>query len=69
MSALDPIILRELPVILRIIRDETWLESERRGCCVSPDDRVVRENVCQVVLRIGKQLRESAQRAIAARPA
>jgi hypothetical protein len=59
MSSRDPILFRELPVIQKIIEDETWLEGERRGCPVRPDDPVVRENVCAVVLRIGRELRES----------
>jgi hypothetical protein len=54
----EPILLRQLPVIQKVIRDETWLEAERRGCPVSPQDPAVRENVCQVVLRIGRELRE-----------
>jgi len=69
MNALAPIIFRELPLIRQIIADETWLESERRGCCVRSDDRAVRENVCLVVLRVGGQLREAAQRALASAPA
>jgi hypothetical protein len=64
MNALDDIVYRELPVIQQIIHDETWLEAERRGCHVLSNDRVVREKVCQVVLRIGQQLREAAQRAM-----
>lgn len=56
---LDPSIFRQLPVIRKIIRDETWLEGERRGCSVSPDDPVVRESVCVIILRIGQQLRDS----------
>lgn len=59
MIACDPILYRQLPVIQKIIDDETWLEGERRGCWVSPDDPVVCENVCQVILRVGQQLRES----------
>jgi hypothetical protein len=59
MTPYDPILLRQLPVIHKIIEDETWLEGERRGRWVSPSDPVVRENVCRVVLRIGQQLRES----------
>lgn len=51
--------MRELPVIDKIIRDETWLEGERRGCWVSPHDPVVRENVCRVILRIGAELRDT----------
>lgn len=57
MTLLDPIISRELSMIAQIIRDETWLEGERRGCEVSPRDPVVRENVCRVILRIGRELR------------
>jgi hypothetical protein len=53
MAYLDPIIVREIPFIQKIIRDETWFEGERRGCEVSPDDPVVQENACHVVLRIG----------------
>ncbi|MDI1320282.1 MAG: hypothetical protein PSW75_08850 [bacterium] len=67
MTAFDPIVFHQLPVIRQIVRDETWLEGERRGCTVPPDDRLVRANVCSVVLRIGAQLRESAQRASNAR--
>lgn len=61
MSYLDPIITSELVAIRQIIRNETWLEAERRGCLVLASDRVVREKVCQVVLRIGAQMRESAR--------
>lgn len=59
MKPFDPIILHELPVIQKIIEDETWLEGERRGAAVSPDDPIVRENVCLVLLRIGEELRAS----------
>jgi len=44
-------------MIAQIIRDEIWLESERRGSPVAADDPVVREKVCEVVLRIGADLR------------
>jgi hypothetical protein len=54
----EPILLRQLPVIQKVIRDETWLEAERRGCPVSAQDPAVREKVCQVILRIGRELRE-----------
>ncbi len=59
MTTPDPIVVRQLPVIHKIIADETWLEGERRGRPVSPNDPIVRENVCSVVLRIGQQLRDS----------
>lgn len=60
----DPILFLELPIIQKIIHDETWLEGERRGCSVDAHDPVVRENVCQVVLRIGQQLREVLNAAV-----
>jgi hypothetical protein len=55
----DPVLFRQLPLIQRIIADETWLEAERRGCAVSPHDPVVRENVCRIVLEIGAAVRET----------
>ena len=68
MDRLDPIVFLQLPVIRQIVLDETWLEAERRGCSVGPDDRVVRDNVCLVVLRIGAQLRDTARLALAHAP-
>ncbi len=65
MSQLDPITFRQLPVIQKIIQDETWLEGERRGCAVGQTDPVVRENVCRVILRIGAELREAMTRRLA----
>jgi hypothetical protein len=59
MAAFDPVLFRQLPVIQKIIADETWLEAERRGCPVEPDDPVVREHICTVILRIGEALREA----------
>jgi hypothetical protein len=59
MTPIDSVIFRELPVIQKIICDETWLEGERRGCWVDPEDPVVRERVCEVVLRVGRSLRAS----------
>lgn len=56
------IVSRQIPVIRKIIEDETWLEGERRGCEVAPNDGAVRENVCRVVLQIGQQIRDSITR-------
>ena len=61
MAALDPLIFRQFPLIQKIVADETWLEGERRGCWVSADDPVVRENVCLVVLRVGAAMRASLE--------
>ncbi len=64
MIPADPVLVRQVPVIRKIIQDETWLEGERRGCPVASTDRVVRENVCRVILQIGHQLRESITAAL-----
>ncbi len=53
----DLVVVHQLPHIAQIIQDETWLEAERRGCPVAADDPAVREHVCDVVLRIGADLR------------
>jgi len=55
--AADPALFRQLPLIQKIIADETWLEGERRGCWVSSEDPVVCENVCLVILRVGAEMR------------
>lgn len=55
----DPVMALQIPVIQKIIQDETWFEGERRGCWVSPSDPVVTERVCQVVLRVGGDLRRA----------
>ena len=52
----------EIPAIATIIDNEIWLEGERRGCCVSPEDPTVVENVCGIIIRIGGQLREETLR-------
>jgi hypothetical protein len=61
MNNVDPVVTRELPVIQKIIADETWLEGERRGGYVSPEDPVVQEHVCAIVLSVGGELRELFQ--------
>ncbi|MGF1485018.1 MAG: hypothetical protein ACFBZ8_11715 [Opitutales bacterium] len=48
-------------MIEKIIRDETWLEGERRGCPVSEGDPKVVEKVCGIVLNVGADLRRRVQ--------
>lgn len=57
MERLDPVLLRQLPRIEQVIRDETWYEGERRGCPVAANDPVVREKVSGIILRVGAQWR------------
>lgn len=61
MKSGDPILSRQLPAIQKIINDEQWLESERRGFSVPKDDPVVRHKVCEVVLRVGQELRDTTR--------
>lgn len=61
----NSIVFRELPVIQQIIADETWLEGERRGAWVAPEDPRVVENVCAVILRVGAELRAGLERSAA----
>ncbi len=68
MAQLDPVIFRQLPVIQKIFADEQWYEGERRGCPVPADDPVVRAQVCAIVLRIGRDLRETIVAQLAAHP-
>jgi hypothetical protein len=60
MSAPPDSLRRQLPFIQQIIRDETWLEGERRGCPVSESDPKVVDRVCGIVLTVGEQLRRRA---------
>ena len=66
MNPIDPLLFRQLAMVQKIVADETWLESERRGYAVPSTDQVVRENVCRVVLRVGREMREAAMRALQA---
>ncbi len=61
----DPTLRLQLPLVAQIIRNETWLEAERRGHTVPADDPVVRANVCAVILRIGAEMRTSIHQQIA----
>lgn len=67
MLPADPVLYHQIPIIQKIIQDETWLEGERRGCWVPSNDRVVRENVCRVILRVGQEMRESVTRDLRSR--
>lgn len=57
MSHPDPIVSLEIPLIQKIIQDETWLEGERRGRFVISADPIVQERVCEIILRLGQELR------------
>lgn len=68
MNTPDPVLHRQRSMIAKIIADETWLEGERRGRPVEPTDPVVRHRVCDVILRVGAELRERALRELGTQP-
>ena len=66
MTTPDPVLKRQLPLIAKIISDETWLEGERRRQAVPPKDPVVQDRVCRVVLALGHEMRQQVLREMAA---
>jgi hypothetical protein len=63
LKSVDLITHLELDVIKQIIHDETWLEAERRGQPVDKEDPIVIAAVCDIVMRIGAQMRTSLNQA------
>lgn len=63
LKSVDLITHLELDVIKQIILDETWLEAERRGQPVDKEDPIVIAAVCDIVMRIGAQMRTSLNQA------
>jgi hypothetical protein len=58
------IIKAEIPIIEKIIRDETWLEGERRGAPVNSDDPLVLKKVCSIIEEKAPQIVAEAKQAI-----
>jgi len=59
----DPVTQREVPIIAHLYHEVASEEAQRRGEDVGPDDPQVRAQVCEMVLRIGAELREAMTRA------
>ena len=60
MSPESEFIYAELPEIERIVRDECWLEGERRGCPVDRHDPAIQTRVADIILTsAGEQLRRT----------
>ena len=53
---------RELPILARVVANETWLEGERQGREVDPHDPEVIARVAAVVAEHGAEWREKANR-------
>lgn len=60
MRKQDPVLNAQIPLIRKIFEDEAWLEGERRKAPVSKDDPIVRNRACEIILRVGAQLRREA---------
>jgi len=54
------LIKAEIPIVEKIIRDETWYEGERRGAFVDPNDPTVQSKVVEVVEKCADKIRDEA---------
>jgi hypothetical protein len=54
------VIKAEVPLVEKIIRDETWYEGERRGTYVDPSDTRVQARVVDVVEKCADRIRKEA---------
>lgn len=50
MSPETELIQAEIPDVAAIIRNECWLEAERRGSPVEPSDPAIRVRVADIIL-------------------
>lgn len=50
MSEESRIIHSEIADVAEIVRNECWLEGQRRGCAVAPTDDFVRQRVADIIL-------------------
>ena len=58
MNSMSEWIQEELPEVERIVQNECWLESERRGCPVPPSDPAIRMRVADIILSgAGEEIR------------
>jgi hypothetical protein len=58
MSPESEFIRSEIPELEKIVRDECWLEAERRGTPVDPREDVIRQRVAEIILDgVGAYLR------------
>ena len=55
------IIKAEIPLVQKIVQDETWLEGERRGCPVESNDEMVQMRVIDICLKESEKLRKEAE--------
>jgi hypothetical protein len=60
MSPEAEFIRSEFPEVERIVQNECWLEGERRGTPVDPNDAVVQKRVAEIILSgFGEKLRHA----------
>ncbi len=62
MNTESEVIREELPEVAQIVRDECWLEGERRGSPVHPRDPAIRVRVADIILDgAGEEIRRRHQ--------
>ena len=60
------IIMDQCEVVAQIVRDETWLEGERRKIFVAEHDPIVQLRVAEVILKEGGKMRSKSVRRLRA---
>jgi len=55
------LIKAEIPIVEKIIRDETWYEGERRGTPVNPNDPTVMSKVCNIISQNSDKIVKEAE--------
>lgn len=50
MSSESEFIYNEIPDVAEIVRNECWLEGQRRGCPVEASDDYIRQRVADIIL-------------------
>jgi hypothetical protein len=61
------LIKEQIPFIEQIIKDECWYEAERRNEAVTANDPVILTKICDIVLRVGAEMRMKAEMQLSAK--
>jgi hypothetical protein len=56
----EEVIKAEIPIIEKIVRDETWYEGERQGHSVNAEDPTVSKKVAEILNKYGNKIYDEA---------
>jgi hypothetical protein len=62
-NKIDPlkVIKAEIPIIQKILNDETWYEGERRHCTVDMQDIEIQKKVAEICINKNTEIRIEAE--------